>query len=44
LLPGLAAALEADRDAEMRRALDAVIDIAQARYATLTAAPAEGPA
>jgi 2-oxo-4-hydroxy-4-carboxy-5-ureidoimidazoline decarboxylase len=44
LLPGLAAALEADRDAEIRRALDAVIDIAQARYATLTAAPAEGPA
>ena len=44
LLPGLAAALEADRDAEIRRALDAVIDIAQARYATLSAAPAEGPA
>jgi 2-oxo-4-hydroxy-4-carboxy-5-ureidoimidazoline decarboxylase len=44
LLPGLAAALDADRDAEIRRALDAVIDIAQARYATLTAAPAEGPA
>ena len=44
LLPGLAAALEADRDAEIERALDAVIDIAQARYATLTAAPAEGPA
>jgi len=44
LLPGLEAALEADRDAEIRRALDAVIDIAQARYATLTAAPAEGPA
>jgi 2-oxo-4-hydroxy-4-carboxy-5-ureidoimidazoline decarboxylase len=44
LLPGLEAALAADRDAEIRRALDAVIDIAQARYATLTAAPAEGPA
>ena len=44
LLPGLEAALEADRDAEIRRALDAVIDIARARYATLTAAPAEGPA
>jgi 2-oxo-4-hydroxy-4-carboxy-5-ureidoimidazoline decarboxylase len=44
LLPGMAAALEADRDAEIRRALDAVIDIAQARYATLTAAPREGPA
>ena len=44
LLPGLATALEADRDAEIRRALDAVIDIAQARYATLTAPPAEEPA
>jgi 2-oxo-4-hydroxy-4-carboxy-5-ureidoimidazoline decarboxylase len=50
LLPGLAAALEADRAAEIRRALDAVVDIAQARYATLTAltsaadAPGEGPA
>ena len=44
LLPGLEAALEADRDAEIRRALDAVIDIARARYATLTAAPAEGSA
>ena len=44
LLPGLGAALEADRDAEIRRALDAVIDIAQARYATLTAAPLEGRA
>jgi len=31
------AALDADRDAEIHRALDAVIDIAQARYATLTA-------
>ena len=44
LVPGLAAALDGDRDAEIERALDAVIDIAQARYATLTAAPAEGPA
>ena len=44
LLPGLAAALDGDRDAEIKRALDAVIDIAQARYATLTAAPPEGPA
>jgi 2-oxo-4-hydroxy-4-carboxy-5-ureidoimidazoline decarboxylase len=44
LLPVLEAALDADRDAEIRRALDAVIDIAQARYATLTTAPAEGPA
>jgi 2-oxo-4-hydroxy-4-carboxy-5-ureidoimidazoline decarboxylase len=48
LLPGLAAALEADRTAEIRRALDAVVDIARDRYATLTAAasvaPSEGPA
>jgi 2-oxo-4-hydroxy-4-carboxy-5-ureidoimidazoline decarboxylase len=50
LLPGLAAALDADRAAEIRRALDAVVDIARARYATLTApastadAPREGPA
>jgi 2-oxo-4-hydroxy-4-carboxy-5-ureidoimidazoline decarboxylase len=50
LLPGLAVALEADRAAEIRRALDAVVDIARARYATLTAeasagdAPREGPA
>ncbi len=41
LLPGLAAALEADRDAEVARALEAVIDIAHDRYATLTAAAAE---
>ena len=34
LLPGLAAALEADRDAELARALDAVVDIARDRYAT----------
>jgi 2-oxo-4-hydroxy-4-carboxy--5-ureidoimidazoline (OHCU) decarboxylase len=44
LLPGMAAALDANRDAEIERALDAVIDIAQARYATLTAAAAEDPA
>jgi len=44
LLPEMAAAFEADRDAEMSRALDAVVDIAQARYATLTGAAAEGPA
>ena len=37
LLPGMEGALDADRDAEIHRALDAVIDIAQARYATLTA-------
>lgn len=42
LLPGLAAALEADRDAEISRALDAVVDIARARYATLIAAAREG--
>ncbi len=41
LLPGLAAALDADRDAELHRALDAVVDIAQARYATLTGTPRE---
>jgi 2-oxo-4-hydroxy-4-carboxy-5-ureidoimidazoline decarboxylase len=44
LLPGLTAALGADRDAEISRALDAVVDIARARYATLTAWPAEDPA
>jgi len=37
LLPGFRAALEADPDHEIHRALDAVIDIARARYATLTA-------
>ncbi len=41
LLPEMTAALDADRDAEISRALDAVIDIARARYATLTAAAAE---
>jgi 2-oxo-4-hydroxy-4-carboxy--5-ureidoimidazoline (OHCU) decarboxylase len=44
LLPEMAAALQADRDAEMSRALDAVVDIAAARYATLTGAAAEGSA
>ena len=44
LLPGMTAALDADRDAEITRALDAVIDIARDRYATLTAAAAEDPA
>ena len=33
LLPGLRAALAAERDAELHRALDAVVDIAQARQA-----------
>lgn len=37
LLPDFRAALDADRDAEVHRALDAVVDIARARYATLTA-------
>jgi 2-oxo-4-hydroxy-4-carboxy--5-ureidoimidazoline (OHCU) decarboxylase len=36
LLPGFAAALEADRDTELARGLDAVVDIARDRYATLT--------
>ena len=35
LLPGMAAALDADRDTELHRALDAVIDIAIARHATI---------
>jgi len=37
LLPEMETALGADRGAEIRRALDAVVDIARARYATLTA-------
>ncbi len=37
LLAGMTAALDADRAAELGRALDAVIDIAADRYATLTA-------
>ena len=41
LLPELAAALEADRAAELARALDAVIDIARDRYATMTSAASE---
>jgi 2-oxo-4-hydroxy-4-carboxy--5-ureidoimidazoline (OHCU) decarboxylase len=36
LLPGMAAALEADRDAELHRALDAVVDIAIDRHAKLS--------
>ncbi len=35
LLPGMAAALAADRDAELHRALDAVVDIAIDRHAKL---------
>jgi 2-oxo-4-hydroxy-4-carboxy-5-ureidoimidazoline decarboxylase len=41
LLPEMTAALDANRDVEVQRALDAVIDIARDRYATLTAAAAE---
>ena len=37
LLPGMAAALEADRDTEIHRALDAVVDIAIDRRAKLSA-------
>jgi 2-oxo-4-hydroxy-4-carboxy-5-ureidoimidazoline decarboxylase len=37
LLPEMEAALGRDRRGEIRRALDAVVDIARARYATLTA-------
>jgi 2-oxo-4-hydroxy-4-carboxy-5-ureidoimidazoline decarboxylase len=44
LVPEMTAALDADRDREIERALDAVIDIARDRYATLTAAEAEGTA
>ena len=44
LLPGIAAALEADRDAEIDRALDAVIDIARDRYVTLAHAMVTGAA
>jgi 2-oxo-4-hydroxy-4-carboxy--5-ureidoimidazoline (OHCU) decarboxylase len=44
LLPEMTAALGADRDAEMVRALDAVVDIARDRYATLTSAAGEDPA
>jgi 2-oxo-4-hydroxy-4-carboxy-5-ureidoimidazoline decarboxylase len=43
LLPEMAAALDADREAEIDRALDAVVDIARSRYATLTAHGAEDP-
>ena len=43
LLPGLRAALGADRESELDRALDAVVDIARDRYATLSAAAAERP-
>jgi 2-oxo-4-hydroxy-4-carboxy--5-ureidoimidazoline (OHCU) decarboxylase len=44
LLPEMAAALDADRDAEMTRALDAIVDIARDRYRSQTtgAAMSEG--
>lgn len=41
LLPGMTAALDADREGEIHRALDAVIDIARDRHATLTATSPE---
>ena len=41
LLPGFEAALTADRDAELTRAIDAVIDIARDRHARLTAGTKE---
>ncbi len=41
LLPDLAAALDGDRDVEVARALEAVIDIARDRYGTLTTHPAK---
>ncbi|HET7168506.1 MAG TPA: 2-oxo-4-hydroxy-4-carboxy-5-ureidoimidazoline decarboxylase [Candidatus Limnocylindrales bacterium] len=39
LLPGMVAALEADRDTELHRAIDAVIDIAIDRHATPATPP-----
>lgn len=39
LLPDFEAALEADREAEIHRALDAVVDIAADRYARLGTSP-----
>lgn len=42
LLPGFEAALAADRRDELHRALDAVIDIAADRYATLRSHATEG--
>ena len=37
LLPGMAAALDEDRETELHRALDAVVDIAMDRHAKLAA-------
>jgi 2-oxo-4-hydroxy-4-carboxy-5-ureidoimidazoline decarboxylase len=42
LVPGFETALTADREAELHRALDAVIDIAADRYATLRSGATEG--
>jgi 2-oxo-4-hydroxy-4-carboxy-5-ureidoimidazoline decarboxylase len=42
LLPEMAAALDADRTAELHRALDAVVDIAIDRHAKLNAIAREG--
>lgn len=42
LLPEMAAALTAERDAELHRALDAVVDIAQDRHRSLTQASRDG--
>jgi 2-oxo-4-hydroxy-4-carboxy-5-ureidoimidazoline decarboxylase len=42
LLPGFEAALAADREGELHRALDAVVDIAADRYATLRSGATEG--
>ncbi len=41
LLPEMAAALDADRDSELHRALDAVVDIAIDRHAKLSVTTAE---
>ena len=43
LLPGFETALTQDREAELFRALDAVVDIARDRAGTLRAAPASPP-
>lgn len=44
LIPGLRAAIEADRAAEIRRALDAVVDIAIDRHAKVVASTNEADA
>jgi 2-oxo-4-hydroxy-4-carboxy--5-ureidoimidazoline (OHCU) decarboxylase len=43
-IPGLRAAIEADRAAEIRRALDAVVDIAIDRHAKVVASTTEADA